>query len=290
MSFGPNPWQQQHWDARAATNFTAGGIGGGLVVVNAVLALGGNASAAALVIGLVVMAVGLATVWFEIGRPLRAINVYINLRQSWMTREAYVAGITFALGAAAWWSGAAALFVAAGATAAVFVYCQARMLRRAVGIPAWREPALVQFILATALVEGLALGLILRLMLGGGNPAAPAWGLALALAIALRYLAWNRYRARVDAALVAAARRALAGAQPLALIYGTVAPILLAGAAVWPAYQTIPLALAALLALVAGARIKWIVLTRADYNQGFGMPHLPVRGVRMTAQGGGNGK
>jgi len=290
MSFGPKPWKQQHWDERAATNFTAGGIGGGLVVVTALLALGGAPSKAALVIGMAIMALGLTTVWFEIGRPLRALNVYINLRQSWMTREAYVAGATFALGALAWWTGAVALFVAAGATAAVFVYCQARMLRRSVGIPAWREPSLVRFILATALVEGLALGLILQLVMTGGAAAAPAWGLALALATAARYLAWRRYRALVEATLVPAARRAIAGAHSVAWIYGTVVPIVLAGSAAWPAYQTVPLGVAALLALLTGARIKWIVLTQADYNQGFGMPHLPVRGVRMTVQGGGDGR
>ena len=290
MSFGPKPWKQQHWDARAATNFTAGGIGGGLVVVNALFALGGEPSVVALLVGLVVMAIGLTTVWFEIGRPLRALNVYINLRQSWMTREAYVAGVTFALGALAWWTGQTWLFVGAGITAALFVYCQARMLRRAVGIPAWREPALVRFILTTALVEGLALGLVLRLAGTGFAQLVPAWGLALALACAARYLAWRRYRSRVEGGLVPAARRAIAGAQPLAWIYGTVVPVVLAGSAAWPAYQAVPLTIAALLALFAGARIKWIVLTQADYNQGFGLPHLPVRGVRMTVPGGGNGR
>ena len=290
MSFGPKPWKQQHWDARAATNFTAGGIGGGLVVVNALFALGGEPSIVALVVGLVVMAIGLTTVWFEIGRPLRALNVYINLRQSWMTREAYVAGVTFALGALAWWTEQAWLFVGAGITAAVFVYCQARMLRRAVGIPAWREPALVRFILTTSLVEGLALGLVLRLAGTGFAQLVPAWGLALALACAARYLAWRRYRSRVEGGLVPAARHAISGAQPLAWIYGTVVPVVLAGSAAWPAYQAVPLTIAALLALFAGARIKWIVLTQADYNQGFGLPHLPVRGVRMTVPGGGNGR
>lgn len=286
MSFGPKPWKQQHWDARAATNFTAGGIGGGLLVVNGVFALFGLASASALLIGGALIAIGLSTVWFEIGRPLRALNVYINVRQSWMTREAYVAGATFALGAAAWWTGTAWLFVATGATAAVFVYCQARMLRRSVGIPAWREPALLPFMLATSLVEGLALGLPAV----ASGPVSLAWVLLLAAAIALRYALWLRYGARVNAALVAPARRALASAHKIIWVAGTVAPVLLLGAIAWPAYQTIPLAAAALLALVAGAMAKWIVLTRADFNQGFGLPHLPVRGVRMRAQGGGDGQ
>ena len=30
-AFGPNPWLQQHWDWRAATNFIFGGAGAGLI-------------------------------------------------------------------------------------------------------------------------------------------------------------------------------------------------------------------------------------------------------------------
>ena len=37
MSFGPNPWQQQSWDWRAAGNFICGGAGGGLIVCAALL-------------------------------------------------------------------------------------------------------------------------------------------------------------------------------------------------------------------------------------------------------------
>ena len=32
MSYGPNPWHQTHWDARAAGNFIGGGTGSGLIV------------------------------------------------------------------------------------------------------------------------------------------------------------------------------------------------------------------------------------------------------------------
>lgn len=35
-----------------------------------------------------------------------------------------------------------------------------------------------------------------------------------------------------------------------------------------------------LLALVGGAVVKYSLVTRAAYNQGFALPHLPVRGVR----------
>ena len=35
MSFGPKPWHQQSWDARAAANFMAGGAGSGLIFFTA---------------------------------------------------------------------------------------------------------------------------------------------------------------------------------------------------------------------------------------------------------------
>ena len=43
MTYGPNPWQQQSWDGRAAGNFIGGGAGCGLLVF-ATLAGGGGAA------------------------------------------------------------------------------------------------------------------------------------------------------------------------------------------------------------------------------------------------------
>ena len=45
MSFGPRPWQQRHWDWRAACNFVFGGTGSGLIVA-AVLTGSPNGSVA----------------------------------------------------------------------------------------------------------------------------------------------------------------------------------------------------------------------------------------------------
>jgi hypothetical protein len=39
-------------------------------------------------------------------------------------------------------------------------------------------------------------------------------------------------------------------------------------------------ALAGLLAALAGSYLKFVLITRAGYNQGFALPALPVRGVR----------
>jgi len=86
--YGPTPWVQRHWDLRAAANFVAGGAGAGLVVVSVLSGARGMPAAVALLAGSALVGVGLLAVWLEIGRPLRALNVFLNPRTSWMSREA----------------------------------------------------------------------------------------------------------------------------------------------------------------------------------------------------------
>ena len=87
------PWQQQHWDWRAAGNFICGGAGGGLIVFTALPVATGAAGSRALLLvaGIALVGIGLLCVWLELGRPLRALNVFRNPRTSWMTREAIAA-------------------------------------------------------------------------------------------------------------------------------------------------------------------------------------------------------
>ena len=99
MSFGPNPWHQAHWDARAAGNFIGGGVGTGLIVATAAGGATGGALTALLLVALAFVGFGLLCVWLEIGRPLRALNVFINPRTSWMSREAFVGALLFPVGA-----------------------------------------------------------------------------------------------------------------------------------------------------------------------------------------------
>ena len=149
MSFGPNPWQQTNWDWRAAGNFMGGGAGAGLVVWSVL----SGAHPALLVIGLALIGAGLLCVWAEIGRPLRALHVFFNPQTSWMTREGLVAMLLMPVGlaSAVLWP---QLAPAAALLAVGFIYCQARILHMAKGIPAWREPRVVPLIVATGLVEG----------------------------------------------------------------------------------------------------------------------------------------
>ena len=95
-AFGPNPWQQTSWDWRAAGNFIGGGAGTGLLVASSVFAAS-DASALTwlLLCALALVGLGMVCVWFEIGRPLRALHVFFNPHTSWMSREGFAALLLF---------------------------------------------------------------------------------------------------------------------------------------------------------------------------------------------------
>lgn len=278
MSYGPNPWVQRHWDARAALNFILGGTGAGLLFA-AVLAAGATPDwKPSFAGGLGLIATGLGAVWLETGRKLRAANVFINLRTSWMARESLAALVVFALGGAALAAGEAALAVAAALAGLVFVYCQGRILQASKGIPAWREPAVVPFLVAGALAEGAGLFVIAAVASGGGGGVIPP---LLGLAAIARELTWQHYSAAIARSAPAAATGALGPPGRMLTQLGAVAPLALVAAALL-APQTAPVALplAGGLALAAGWRLKFVLITRAAYNQGFALPQQPVRGAR----------
>ena len=234
---------QRHWDARAAANFMFGGAGAGLIVAAALIG-----ERYSLLAGSVMIAAGLSAVWLEIGRKLRAVHVLFNPFTSWMTREAFAALMLLPL----------AFFdlLLAAPMALVFLYCQARMLRAAKAIPAWRAAQVVPLIVTTGLAEGAGIALWFS--------EDPALLLLFAIAVAMRLFAWWRYRAAVRSSALEPAGRTL-------LWVGTAAALAL-----------LPLAapLAGLAAAAAGWTLKFALITRASFKQGFALPHLPVRGTR----------
>ena len=279
MSFGPNPWHQTNWDARAAGNFIGGGAGSGLVVAIALGGVPGRAQTVLLIAALALIGLGLLCVWLEIGRPLRAVNVFINPRTSWMSREAFVALFLFPVGAVtillsrSWLP---ALLVLALA----FLYCQSRMLPAARGIPAWREPASGVLIATTGLAEGF--GLWVASTPWHGVRSAALLG-AFALLVLARQVVWIIYRRRLKGRIVKRADEALAGAGRWLVSLGTIVPLvgvvlLLIAPAEW---HVAPFEIAAgVFAWAAGAWTKFVLVTRAAFNQGFALKRLPVRGVR----------
>jgi phenylacetyl-CoA:acceptor oxidoreductase 26-kDa subunit len=276
------PWHQTNWDLRAAGNFVFGGAGTGLLVISAF----GHALGAAYLLpalaGLAFVGLGLLCVWAEIGRPLRALNVYLHPQTSWMTREAMVAPFLFASALGAVWTGAQALGVAAAALALIYLTCQAQMIRASKGIPAWRHPRIVPLAMLTGLTEGVSLALLIAAATGD-RPYLKWLGVMLLALVLLRGLAWYAYRSGLQR--VGAPAKALAALSRIELPFamlGNWAPVVLlfialasssANAMLWLAIVS------AVAALVTGWLFKVVLITRAAYNQGFALPRLPVRGA-----------
>ena len=262
-AFGPKPWVQQHWDWRAASNFILGGAGSGLV---AVAAFADTVPETAIATGLVLIAAGLTAVWLEIGRKLRAAHVMFNPFTSWMTRESFAAAVLFGVGLVYLFFRQPWAQFAAALAALAFLFCQAMILRASKGIPAWRLPEVVPLILCTGIAEGTG-----ALLAFDTRPAALA---LLGLAVIARFAAWSRY---CGALAQARAKAELEPAGRLLLWLGTAAPLALLAAAAWLPQAA---ALAGIAALAAGWRLKFVLVARASYNQGFALPQLPVRGAR----------
>ncbi len=302
------PWLQRSWDRRAAGNFIAGGSGSGLAIVAALDAFwSGDPKPAAFAVAASLIALGLLLVWFEIGRPWRFLHVFFHPQTSWMTREATLAPLFLLALAAAAWSGPStgsgwALAALAAFLAFAFLYSQARILRAAQGIPAWREGALVPLFLATGFAEGAGLFLALFALsaaipfTGGpftGGPFAGGpfvAGLALA-AILAREIAWRAYRRSLaHRGAPKGALEALKAIDLPVLFLGTLAPFfLIAAALAFPRAAGLLALAGGVLAVLAGWLIKAVVVTRAAFTQGFALPHLsrlaPAAGGKSARPG-----
>jgi phenylacetyl-CoA:acceptor oxidoreductase subunit 1 len=281
---------QRFWDYRAAMNFTLGGLGSGLALsafatwlaagLPTPLLLGLFLAAGAL------MAVGLAFVFFEIGRKLRFLHALKRPQSSWMTREVYVVAAFYPLLAADLLFPRPALHTAVALAAAAFLYCQARILHAGKGIPAWRAPLMPSMLIASGLAEGAGLAIaVVALANVGKAPLAALAVLGLGLAL-LNAELWRRYRrGAATNGLGVLARRVLDGLTPWLHGLGHAVPIACFAASLTPRTPD-ALALAAfggLAAAAGGALWKFAVITRAAYRQDLAIPKLPQRGSGARA-------
>lgn len=274
---------QPHWDWRAAANFVSGGAGAGLVFVAAVCVRERPEAPWLLALGLSLVGIGLFAVWLELGRPLRAANVLLHVKRSWMSREALVAILLFGFGAAVLLQQRWAAIPAAMAALA-FLYCQGRILGGAKAIPAWREPLTLPLLVVTGLAEGVGLFWLL-----GAWSGPPTW-LALSLVglLFVRWVLWRGWRRRLQASPAGQpALRAMENGGEWLQWFGTAVPVVLAlaGASGFaPADMSAALlATAGALGALTGAAFKFRLITRAGFHHGIVLPRMPVRGVPRTA-------
>ena len=277
---GVAPWHQQHWDWKAAGNFICGGAGAGLFAMATAASLAGYPLFPLGLLALALVALGLLCVLFKIGRPLRFIYVLRQPRRSWMAREAWVACAFFPIGLADMWFGDRALALAGAVIALVYLFSQAMILQAAKGIPAWRTTLMAPLIVATGVAEGSGVFLIAAALWMQQRPALVSAAIVALLAAALRAGIWQAY--------LAALRRAGAPARSLSVLdafapwffaFGLAAPFgLIVAGFLFAAAAPYLFALAGAASFAAGGAVKFILVTRAGFNQGFALAHTPVRG------------
>ncbi len=284
MNIGPQ--QQHNWDWRAAANFIGGGSGSGLLLAAAVAAPTGIDIRLAATAALLLVAGGLGLVWLETGRPARFANVFRNRRSSWMTREAWTALLLLPLAAATAVTGWLPLLLAAALPAALFLYCQARILKAARGIPAWRLDEIVPLVVATGLAEGAGLLLLLLPLVGSPRPPAAFLGTLVLALVLVRWFNWRCYWKSLGRGAPVGSLRALAPAGHFLLLAGTVLPALLGLAlTLEPAVQPLLMGLTGAAMTAAGWLLKLVLIIRAGYNQGYAIPAAPARGAGRSGPG-----
>ena len=278
---GAEPELQRHWNWKAAGNFICGGMGASLLLASLATGMAGLKGTAPLgAAALAMIALGLAVLLMKIGRPLRFMHVLRQPRRSWMAREAWIAAALFPVAGAALWLGAPVLMLVGAVLALAFLVSQSMILQAAKGIPAWRQSWIVPLIVITGLAEGAGLFLAITVFRPSLAPAVTATAAGVAVLAAVRGLLWRAYLAALESE--GAPERALAvlkGCTAWLLFGGTVLPIalILAGALFEPAAAAFDAA-AGFCVVAAGVALKFVLVTRAGFNQGFALMHTPVRG------------
>jgi phenylacetyl-CoA:acceptor oxidoreductase subunit 1 len=275
---------QRFWDWRAAMNWIFGGIGSGMAVAawlasRAGIFAGENLPAAhAAAAGL--MAIGLFFVFLKIGRKTRFWRAASRPQTSWMSREIYVVGAFYAVVLANLVSPGAWLSLAGGVLSFAFLVCQAKILHRARGIPAWRAPLIPWMIVASGLLEGVCMFVVLLVWRHESGRAGPLLSPAVLALLALNAALWIAFRTSAAVnGIVPLARRVIAGiSSPLHMLGHVLPAVLFALALASPGIAPACLLAGAAAAIAGGAYWKFMVIARGGFQQGFAMPMLPQKG------------
>jgi len=287
LSMSDNPLSgkpQTFWDLRAAMNFIMGGLGAGFIIMTYLFYLTNNLTEKVMLniflVSGIIIAIGLFFVWLKIGRKLRAFYVVLKPQTSWMSREVYAVGLLYLAGFIDYFSPSNFMHLIIAIAALTFLYCQARILHSAKGIPTWRAPKIPWILLATGFYEGFGLLAIYSFIYPQSIPLPsilPVGGLVLA---AINALLWRNYVMSLGDVGVGQNSQFLLLASTLKIqfISYLLPSILVMIFLVWGNEASWTLAVAGILVVVGSINWKIILITKACHQQGYAIAKFPQRG------------
>ena len=269
--------RQDFWDMRAAMNFILGGIGSGAIIMSYFFSLLGSIETTELMrinlVSGIIIAIGLFFVWLKIGRKLRAPLAILRPQTSWMSREIYAVGILFLSIWFMFFYSSPILHIAAAASAAAFLYCQAQILYSGKGIPTWRVKQMPLMLISSGLLEGIGLCMLLTFS-WRTEISANSFTMPLAiLFILLNSFLWRRYLRNAKTWGVGPIDRdILRKITPKLFLTGYVIPIILFGLILLDINSLGLLAqIGGFLSIMGGIMWKAVLITQACHMQNFSL-------------------
>jgi phenylacetyl-CoA:acceptor oxidoreductase subunit 2 len=175
-----------------------------------------------------------------------------------------------------------------GLNAALFLYSQARILKAARSIAAWRIPQIVPLVMTTGVAEGSGILLIAWVVIPDLKTSIGLFDITIIVVflILARIWTWIAYRESLFVSIPDNTRTILHRAQVPFILYGHILPIVLLFIAVsLNHYTNILLLITGLFLTLSGWNIKYIIITRAALNQGYALQHSPARGGGKSGPG-----
>lgn len=166
--------KQSAWKLPAVLNLTLGGMGAGFYLMTLLINLPQSSdwgqlllhTAVVKLLGPLLVCIGLLALTTEAGHPLKSIYLLVNLRNSWMSREALAGGLFVLFAGLDWLFPHPILRGLAAIAGLVFIIAQGMIVSRASGIYTWNKPSVPWLFLTCGLMTGSGVLLIANYFLG----------------------------------------------------------------------------------------------------------------------------
>lgn len=224
---------------------------------------------AASILGPAFVLAGFLSVAAEAGQPLRGVNVLLNMKGSWMSRE-LLAGLSFVLLAMSdsIWPHPLLRFFA-GAAALTLVVSQGFILLRARGVPAWNLPILPLLFLTSGCLTGVGILLAITPALGLKGEIAKHLGMIALGLVSLNLGVWLCYLRGPEVINVLKTWPMVGGVVGLGHLFPLILILIGLG---FPSFWPLFIISSGVAILIGGVLLKDGLLMQAGHLIGIGVP------------------